>query len=217
MAVSDNTYKVPTAPAVWKNIPEPMDWPWANVPALPPLVCADGRRTAVYPTTSRICTDLQRLYVRFECEDHDIWGHYSERDQPIYEEEVVELFLASGGADPTCYYEFEVSPNGVLFDAQIINTTPFQKDIQIHHQWDCAGIEWWAERYDVEKQWTAVLIVPWTSVAPHNTPATVWRANFCRIERPRGQEPEFTCWSPTHTDPADFHKPAHFGRLQLPF
>jgi hypothetical protein len=45
--------------------------------------------------------------------------------------------------------------------------------------------------------------------------ANCWRANFYRIERPHDAEPEFSCWSPTMSDPADFHKPAYFGVLEI--
>ena len=45
--------------------------------------------------------------------------------------------------------------------------------------------------------------------------AWLWRGNFYRIERPHDAEPEFSGWSPTMTDPADFHKPAYFGILEL--
>jgi hypothetical protein len=217
VVVTDFTYLVPPAPAVWLSLADPSNRFWVDVPALPPFICADGKGTAVYSTTTRLCADMQRLYVHFHCEDNDIWGHYTARDQPIYNEEVVELFLAPGADDPTHYYEFEVSPNGVLFDAEIINPTSNRADIQVKPEWNCTDIQWTAERCDKENWWTAVLIIPWSSIAPSDQLPTVWRANFYRIERPHGQPHEFSCWSPTHTDPADFHKPVYFGRLQLPF
>ncbi|MEM7116414.1 MAG: carbohydrate-binding family 9-like protein [Chloroflexota bacterium] len=206
---------VPAAPAAWSNVSNPKKWAWDAVPTLPPFICADGKQTAVYATTTRVCADRHRLYVRFDCEDNDIWGNYTQRDEPIYDEEVVELFLAPSADAPTHYYEFEVSPNGVLFDAKISNATPNRADIIVQSEWDCEGIEWWAERCDAGNWWTAVLIIPWTAVAPLGSFPTVWRANFYRIERPRGQEPEYSCWSPTYTEPADFHKPQHFGYLHL--
>jgi hypothetical protein len=60
-----------------------------------------------------------------------------------------------------------------------------------------------------------VLAIPWRSVAPPGDLPRMWRANFYRIERPRDGEPEFSCWSATLTDPADFHRPARFGVLEL--
>lgn len=217
MAATDYIQQVPLAPAARVDLANLTSELWLDIPTLSSFIRANAKRTAVYPTTTRLCADSQKLYVYFHCQDNDIWGHYTERDQPIYDEEVVELFLAPGAADPVRYYEFEVSPNGVLFDAEIINPTSQRADIQVRPEWNCTGIQWAAERCDVENWWTAVLIIPWSAVAPPGQLPSIWRANFYRIERPRGQPPEFSCWSPTHTDPADFHKPAYFGRLQLPF
>jgi hypothetical protein len=50
---------------------------------------------------------------------------------------------------------------------------------------------------------------------PASPPPRRWRANFYRIERPRGGRPELSCWSPTFTDPPDFHRPERFGVLEL--
>ena len=52
-------------------------------------------------------------------------------------------------------------------------------------------------------------------IAPAGELPDTWRANLYRIERPRDAAPEYSCWSPTLTDPADFHKPARFGVLRL--
>ncbi len=81
--------------------------------------------------------------------------------------------------------------------------------------WDCPDIRWGAERNDTANQWSAFLVVPWAAVAPPGALPTRWRANFYRIERPRNAPPEFSCWSPTIVQPADFHKPACFGQLIL--
>jgi hypothetical protein len=58
------------------------------------------------------------------------------------------------------------------------------------------------------------MVIPWRDVHDGETPR-IWRANFFRIERPRGGDHEFSCWSPTFTDPPDFHRPGFFGRLIL--
>lgn len=166
-------------------------------------------------TETRICADRHALYVHFVCQDNDIWGTLTERDQLIYEEEVVEVFLAPGQAVPQKYFEFEISPNGVLFDAQIINPGSTRKEIEVIRGWDCPDIRWFAAREDHHRRWTAGVAIPWQAVSPSDRLPGVWRANFCRIERPRHAEPEFSCWSPTMTEPADFHKPAYFGTLKL--
>ena len=59
-------------------------------------------------------------------------------------------------------------------------------------------------------------MIPWEGITEGISPLPLlWRANFYRIERPAGSLPEFTAWSPTLVTPADFHKPARFGVLEL--
>lgn len=190
-------------------------WGWADVPPLPPFLLADGSGLAQQQTRARVCFDQHALYVRFDCDDKDIWGHYTQRDEPLYDEEVVEVFLSPGSADPIDYFEFEVSPNGVLLDVKAHNPTSQRADLELDFGWDCPGLRWQAGRNDVADHWWAVLVIPWAAVALPGPLPSEWRANFYRIERPHQVEPEFSCWSPTLTDPADFHKPAYFGVLVL--
>lgn len=208
-------WHVPRIPESWQTQADLSTWLWDEVPPLPPFTLADGSGPARQQTVTRVCYDDQALYVRFDCQDEDIWGTYTQRDEPLYDEEVVELFLAPGAEDPVSYYEIEVSPNGVLFDAQVYNPTSQRADMQVSLDWDCPGIRWEATRDDAARHWRATLVVPWSAVAPSGDLPIIWRANFYRIERPRSAEAEFSCWSPTLTQPADFHKPAYFGRLIL--
>jgi hypothetical protein len=163
----------------------------------------------------RLCWDDEALHVRFDCEDRDAWGTYGKRDDPLWEEEVVEVFLAPGKEDPVRYAELEVSPLGVLFDALVHNPTSQRADMTADLSWDCPGLHWEVGRGTKREDWWAALSIPWGSVAESLEPPRLWRANFYRIERPRDGAAEFTCWSPTLTHPADFHKPARFGVLEL--
>jgi hypothetical protein len=176
---------------------------------------ADGSGPAQQQTVTRVCYNRQMLFVRFDCADTDIWGTYTQRDDAIYDEEVVEIFIAPGDATPVDYYEFEVSPNGVLLEVFAHNPTGDRAQMQLDFTWDCAGLQWVAQRDDAQNQWRVIYALPWASIgAPTDLP-TIWRANFYRIDRPRNGEPEFSCWSPTMIDPADFHRPAYFGYLTL--
>ena len=185
------------------------------MPALPPFTLADGSGPALQQTRVRLCGDAAALHARFDCEDRDAWGTCERRDDPIYEEEAVEVFLAPGEEDPARYFEFEVSPRGVLFDARIHNPTSRRADMTADPSWDCPGLRWVVGRGSARQDWWAILAIPWLGVTPSGDLPRVWRANFYRIERPRDGEAEFSCWSPTLTRPADFHRPARFGFLEL--
>lgn len=204
---------VARAPAAWPA-GDFTAWPWHELAPLPAFICADGGEPATWQTTVRLCYDDAALYVRFDCDDADIWGSYTERDDPLYDEEVVELFFAPGPATPTRYAEIEISPNGVLFDALIDNPSGLRADLRADTSWDPA-VRAHAWRDDAAGRWGALLALPWAEIAPGVEPPPVWRANFFRIERPRGGSPEFSCWSPTYSAPADFHRPALFGTLAL--
>lgn len=209
------TLHVPQVTTDWNAGADPFHWDWAQAATLPPLLLADGSGPAQQQTVTRVCYNRQMLFVRFDCADTDIWGTYTQRDDAIYDEEVVEIFIAPGDATPVDYYEFEVSPNGVLLEVFAHNPTGDRAQMQLDFTWDCAGLQWVAQRDDAQNQWWVIYALPWASIgAPADLP-TIWRANFYRIDRPRNGEAEFSCWSPTMIDPADFHRPAYFGYLTL--
>lgn len=68
------------------------------------------------------------LYVLFDVDDDHIWGTYQNDDDPIYNEEVVEVFIANGDQIPQNYLEIQFSPNGVKFDAKVKNPTGSRHD-----------------------------------------------------------------------------------------
>ncbi len=179
------------------------------------LVLADGSGAPEQPTTVRVGWDDAALRVRFDCQDRDIWGTLSRRDDPLWTEEAVEVFLAPGPEDPAEYFELEVSPGGVLFDARVANRTGRREDRVADRSWDCPGIRWGASIDRTAARWAAELSIPWRGIAPGEPLPRVWRANFYRIERPRDGAAEFSAWSPTLADPPDFHRPARFGTLLL--
>lgn len=199
--------------------------PWAALPALPPFLLADGSAPAAQATSLRLAWDGAALHVRFDCADCDSWETYLQRDDPLYLEECVEVFVAAGAADPAVYLEFEVSPRGTLFDARVENPDGRRETMRVDPSWDCPGLRWAAGQVEPGGDWWAELAIPWGGLVPQPQAADerpgappVLRANFYRIERPRhphDAEPEFSCWSPTLTSPPDFHKPARFGRLEL--
>ncbi len=201
---------VPRLPQNWDLRADPSTWEWADVPNLTPFILADGSGPALQQTVVRVGHEAEALYIRYDCDDRDIWGSYTQQDEAIYDEEVVEIFIGPGEADMTRYFEFQISPNAVLLDARVHNPTWQRPELVVDVSWNCPGIRWRAGRDDAANHWWAVLVIPWAAMAPPGELPSVWRANFYRIERPRDATPEFSCWSPTMTEPADFHKPPYF-------
>lgn len=209
---------LPRAPRGFHLAPRLVELPWDQTPPLVHLVRTQDGGPPAQPTAVRACWDEVALYVRWDCADRDAWGTFTRRDDPLYEEEVVELFLAAGEADPADYFELEIAPTGVLWDGRIRNPAGRVEGLAGDTSWDCAGLLWEAGRSGAAEDWWAALTLPWRSLLPEGAPELprLWRANFYRIDRPRdGAATEHSAWSPTFTDPPDFHRPARFGVLTL--
>src|SRR5262249_38897213 len=138
---------------------------------------------------------------------------------PLYEEEVVELFLCPTG-ELSRYFEIEISPRGTIFDAAIFSPEFHRRTMLVDTSWNAGGMRaavavsgTLENRSDVDLGWTAELALPFADLGLPGppSPGAAWRANFFRIER--GRVEEFSAWSPTHADPPDFHLPTRFGEL----
>src|SRR4051794_3674613 len=66
-------------------------------------------------TDLRVAVSGADLRVLFDCEDLDPWATKTLRDDRLYEEEVVEVFLDPVG-DLECYFEIELNPLNTVLD-----------------------------------------------------------------------------------------------------
>ncbi len=198
--------------------------PWTRLAPIP-LAPSHGRDPgnagrSVQPTALRVCHDGVRLYVAFDCVDREAWGTYEGRNHPIYEEEVVEAFLAPS-RDPRRYFELESSPRGAWWEGEIDNPDGRRATLRTDLGWVCAGWERavrvrgaLGEPGGAHEGWSVEWAIPFAALGAAAPQAGErWRANFYRIDRPRGGAPELSSWAPTFAEPAEFHAPAHFGVL----
>jgi Carbohydrate-binding family 9 len=208
--VNSPLHLVPHVPEGWPVQPFDSEV-WSGIPSLSPFLLADGSGLATQQTRVRLAYSQHALYIRFDCQDDDVWGTYTKRDEPIYDEEVVEVFIAPETETPKRYFEFEVSPNGVLFDCMITNPSGvYDQHFVVDERWNAEGLEWHAQFSPEPQQWWAFLKIPWQDIGGFHQE---WRANFYRIERSKKSGTELSCWSPTQSQ--SFHVPAYFGRLRL--
>lgn len=71
------------------------------------------------PLTSvdaRMLWDDEALYLGYRVMDDDVYATFTERDAPLWEQDVVELFFCTDTV-PGPYYEFEFSPLGTIYDS----------------------------------------------------------------------------------------------------
>jgi hypothetical protein len=149
------------------------------------------------------------FHVLFTCVDSEPWATITQRDGPLWEEEVVEVFIDPIG-DFESYFELEVNPLNTVLDLVLRkNRSGYRKDFA----WDCGGLR--TEVYRSDEGWSAEFLIPFAALTP-DTPRTgsEWRVNFCRIDRPKGASyRELSAWSPTVM--TTFHVPQRFGLLQF--
>lgn len=67
-------------------------------------------------TTWRIMWDEKYLYFAFECADTDVVAPDRERDDHVYQDDCVEMFILPNPRFRT-YWELVIAPNGSIFDA----------------------------------------------------------------------------------------------------
>lgn len=140
--------------------------------------------------------------------DAEPWATLTQRNAPLYTEEVVEVFLDPVG-DLGSYFELEINPLGTVLDLLVRrNARGLLKDFR----WQCEGLRTHVVRTDAG--WNAELAIPWPAISDSApTSAAVWRGNFTRIDRPRDVPRELSAWSPTGR--ALFHVPERFGTLEF--
>lgn len=194
------------------------DEAWKIAPAVR-LSLADTGKPATKRTIARMCWDDENLYISFDCDDEDLWNDYKERDDPVYNEEVVEAFL-SPECDLKHYYEINVSPRNVVFDASIFDPINGCPQPPTSTGWDCVGLRTAVVadgtldcRTDKDKGYIAELAIPFAGLGRKTPkPGERWRGNLYRIDL-SPKPAEFQSWSPTLVKPVAFHVPDRFGTI----
>ena len=194
---------------------------WKGAERVPLLNAVDGSDPA-FLTDAAMVWDEENLYVSFTCADPDMWTTKLNRDDPLWEEEVVEVFIDPDG-DGADYAELEVNPLNVVVDLDIIQIKPsWNSDIG----WDIAGLGTAVtvegtvnDPEDEDVGWTVEIAIPWAGLSDINGVTGVpsdgeeWRMNLYRIERPRDADWHLLAWSPVGR-PA-FHTPERFGIVRF--
>ncbi len=179
--------------------------------ALPAQSLVDARHGGQPRLSTAVRVGLRdgALLVRFDARDDGVVATLTQRDAPLWKEDVVEVFL-SPLDPPRTYYEFEVNPLGTLFDARVESPALSRSTMRVEPDWTCPGFSARVRRGP--RRWSAYLRIPLAPMAPAQLPS-FWRANFYRVDR--GTPNEFSAWSPTFADPPDFHRPERFGSLSF--
>ncbi len=188
---------------------------WIQTRPAEPFRNVSGSREVTPKTELRMIYDDENLYVSFVCMDEDIWTTYKRRDDPLYKQEVVEIYVDADGNGKT-YYELQISPRNMVFDAYFPEV---RKDMNLAYDAKmktAVTVDGTLDnRKDKDKRWIVEAAIPFASIADaRNKPPKAreeWKMNFYRMERPKKGGLAASMWSPTLV--GDFHTPSRFGTV----
>jgi hypothetical protein len=191
-----------------------IDDPWITPPH-----CEQIRLRATDGSAPRLTTmvaayfDDAHLTIVFSAADDHIVATHLVHDAPLYEEDVVEVFLAPEVL--TVYFEIEANPLGTIFDARIASPDGVRATMQTDLAWNAEAMVAIRKTFETGGRMSVdtVLRIPFAALSVKTPRAgESWRANFFRVDRhPLGSE--FSAWQPAMKTPADFHVTSAFGVL----
>jgi len=198
LALVDVPARPPTVVAAPMPVPPVLDGriddpAWIAAEPWPLVHSLDGEPYDERPATVRLGWDAAALYVAAEITDPDIWSEYGRRDDPLWNQEVFELFVF-GDAERRDYLELQVSPRGTVFDARFARYR--EGDEAWNGRWEAAvdlrgTLD---DRRDHDEGWSAELAIPWAEICEHTeascppSPGQTLRINAFRFERPQGPQ-----------------------------
>jgi hypothetical protein len=180
---------------------------------------------APYETRLRALWAPEGLYLRWDADDPAPWATMTRRDDHLWDEEVVEIFLdpAWAGKD---YWELEISPTNVVCDVRMVAAHPtVTSDLIWNHDGLKTAVRQETNADGTPKRWIATAFAPWAGfrtlplpekVALPPAPGDAWGFNAFRIERPNGparpkEGAVNRAWSPTGAP--SFHVPSAFRKF----
>ena len=173
----------------------------------------DGTESSL-GTEGKILYDDKFLYFAFTLEDSDIWSTFRNRDDHLWLEEVIEVYLVPDPKNSN-YIELEVNPLGAMIDIYLLD---IRKPLP-YKSWNSSELEWavsvdgTVDEEPGDKGWQCEIKFPLADAvtAPNipPKPGDTWGMNLYRIDK----KPERAglAWSPIMK--GDYHTPSMFGSL----
>jgi hypothetical protein len=169
-------------------------------------------------TEAKVIWDDKHLYVGFHCQDEDVWSSLDKRDDKLWTQEAVEMFIDANG-DGKDYIELQINPTAAIFDSYLPEYRKNQNDwnSKLVAKVKVGGTL--NKREDKDDHWSVEIAIPWADVKGRGAyelelppkPGALWKVNFFRMDQPKGKPQQASAWSPPMV--GDFHVLAKFGEL----
>lgn len=163
------------------------------------LVDNNGGGQAAYKTEFRLLKSEKYIYFYFDCEDDNAKCTLNGYNQPLYDEEVCELFFSPQGGNR--YFEFEINALNANFCAMIDHGN----DGNVINFCDVNPAETIVLRD--KANWRAVGRIALNAIGD----GEAWHFNAYRIKRDENNDMILSAFS--NTDEPNFHMPERFGKL----
>ena len=191
---SYDCYRTPTPIRIDGKLDDPA---WKSAPWTTDFVDIEGSAKPLPPLRTRIklLWDDDNLYIAAELQEPDVKATLTKHDSIIYKDNDFELFLKPL-ADATGYFEFEINALNTSWDLYL--NKPYNQGGKPDNSWDIPGLKTAVaiqgtlnKSTDKDRGWTVEIAIPWTAYTsrqPVTKPSagTQWRANFSRVEWPKG-------------------------------
>ncbi len=187
---------------------------WKLAQTSPTFEVAAGGPKLDGSARARLLWDDRNLYAFIDVEDSDVHSQYKKQDDPLWKEDVVELFI-DADRNRHGYVELQVNPNNAHFDAWF----PVTRAKDNHFEWtsgmkSAVNVRGTADdRGDHDKGWSAEIAIPLADVKGMDAgmkvtippvPGDRWRLNVIRVDLPKGSSGvSASSWSPITI--RDFH------------
>ncbi|OAB40239.1 carbohydrate-binding family 9-like protein [Paenibacillus antarcticus] len=188
-----------------KQVQSTIDWNRCDVLQLSDTVTGLSPKEA---TEVRACWSKEYLYLRFLCKESNIVSDFEHRDDPLYEQDVVEIFIDEEDKG-TGYLELEVSPRNIVFDA-VIENDGNDTVVKIDQTWCFKDLQTSVESTE-EGYLTTFITIPSSNFIHSLHQGLRWKVNFYRIDEGLDGKREFQAWRPT--EKINFHIPSRFGTM----
>lgn len=178
---------------------------WKSAPESPVFTDAEGSPAVKGKTRARLLWDDQNLYAFVSVEDADVFSQYSKQDEPLWREDVVELFI-DADRNRRGYVELQVNPNNAHFDAWFATTRGSGSDTAWNAGMSSAVVVHGTkdERGDTDRGWDVEIAIPLSAVKGQDQsmkvalpprPGNRWRLNVVRIDKPEDGRLAAGSWS----------------------
>ena len=159
------------------------------------------------------------LYVAYQCDDADIRAQFTNRDDNVWRDDTVEIFLNVAPSQIVAYYGIEMNVRCAYMDYIWTSEEYYHKQYQFEGVQVASTIDGTLnESDDTDTGWSLEVAIPWSNFSAMSfrgpRVGTVYAANMSRWD---GTDPDrrLSIWSDSQLDWPHPHAPAHFGELKF--